>query len=108
LIALSHLITDGILLSRFISQFNLGQSLTEEQLTEWLSNYDFSTNDTKTVALILAGNIPLVGFHDFYLLISGHNVKNKTSSDQHLLPFIKYIIAVAPEFAAKITLSKVN
>jgi hypothetical protein len=43
----------------------LGKSLTEEQLTEWLSNYDFSTNDTKTVALILAGNIPLVGFHDF-------------------------------------------
>jgi hypothetical protein len=53
------------------------------------SNYELAQNDTKTVALILAGNIPLVGFHDFLsVLISGHNVKIKTSSnDQHLLPF---------------------
>jgi hypothetical protein len=90
----------------YFSVQSWAKALTEEQLTEWLSNYDFSTNDTKTVALILAGNIPLVGFHDFLsVLISGHNVKIKTSSnDQHLLPFLaKYIIAVAPEFAAKIT-----
>jgi hypothetical protein len=40
------------------------------------------------IALILAGNIPLVGFHDFLsVLISGHSVLIKTSSnDQHLLP----------------------
>jgi len=82
------------------------KALTEDQLTQWLNNYDLSTNTTKTVALILAGNIPLVGFHDFLsVLIAGHNVKIKTSSnDQHLLPFLaKYIIAVAPEFATKIT-----
>jgi hypothetical protein len=53
----------------------LAKALTEEQLTEWLSNYDFSTNDTKTVALILAGNIPLVGFHDFLSVNSGHMLK---------------------------------
>jgi hypothetical protein len=81
-------------------------ALTEEQLTKWLSKYDFNKNTTKTVALILAGNIPLVGFHDFLsVLFTGHNVKIKTSSnDQHLLPFLaNYIIAVDPEFAAKIT-----
>jgi hypothetical protein len=51
----------------------------------------------KTVGLILAGNIPLVGFHDFLsVLISGHNVLVKTSSnDQHLIKFLaKYLIAV--------------
>ena len=54
----------------------------------------------------MAGNIPLVGFHDFLsVLISGHNVLVKTSSnDQHLLPFLaKYIIAIEPRFADKIT-----
>ncbi|MDG2431762.1 acyl-CoA reductase [Flavobacterium sp.] len=81
-------------------------ALTEDQLTEWLNKYDLKSDSNKTVALILAGNIPLVGFHDFLsVLIAGHNVKIKTSSnDQHLLPFLaKYIIAVAPEFSGKIT-----
>ena len=81
-------------------------ALTEEQLNEWLSNYVINEDTDKSVALILAGNIPLVGFHDFLsVLLTGHSVKIKTSSnDQHLLPFIaKYIIAVAPEFQDKIT-----
>ena len=82
------------------------EALTDANLTEWLSNYDLEKNKTKNVALILAGNIPLVGFHDFLsVLITGNNVLVKTSSnDQHLLPFLaKYIIAVEPEFASKIT-----
>ena len=81
-------------------------ALTEEHLNEWLSNYKLNKNTTKSVALILAGNIPLVGFHDFLsVLLTGHSVKIKTSSnDQHLLPFLaKYIITVAPEFKDKIT-----
>ena len=82
------------------------EALTDANLTEWLSNYDLEKNKTKNVALILAGNIPLVGFHDFLsVLITGNNVLVKTSSnDQHLLPFLaKYIIAAEPEFASKIT-----
>ncbi|MFV5702057.1 acyl-CoA reductase [Flavobacterium sp. XS2P12] len=82
------------------------EALTEENLNQWLSAYDFQINEPKNIALILAGNIPLVGFHDFLsVLITGHNVLIKTSSnDQHLLPFLaKYIIAVDPELADKIT-----
>ena len=41
------------------------EALTEDNLNEWLSKYDFSNIQPKTVGLILAGNIPLVGFHDF-------------------------------------------
>jgi hypothetical protein len=81
-------------------------ALTEESLNKWLSNYDFDNVTPKNIALILAGNIPLVGFHDFLsVLITGHNVLVKTSSnDQHLLPFLaKYITAIEPEFANKIT-----
>ncbi|MGO4820804.1 MULTISPECIES: acyl-CoA reductase [unclassified Flavobacterium] len=81
-------------------------ALTEENLNKWLSNYDFDNVTPKNIALILAGNIPLVGFHDFLsVLITGHNVLVKTSSnDQHLLPFLaKYLIAIEPELANKIT-----
>jgi hypothetical protein len=82
------------------------EALTEQNLNVWLSHYDFKNVTAKTVGLILAGNIPLVGFHDFLsVLITGHNVLVKTSSnDQHLLPFLaKYLIAVCPEMQNKIT-----
>jgi len=38
----------------------------------------------------MAGNIPLVGFHDFIsVMLSGHNVLVKQSSnDKHLLPYL--------------------
>ena len=81
-------------------------ALTDEQLNKWLSDYDFSTVQTKTVGLILAGNIPLVGFHDFLsVLIAGHRVLIKTSSnDQHLIKFLaKYLIAVEPKLIDSIT-----
>ncbi|MDI9258474.1 acyl-CoA reductase [Flavobacterium sedimenticola] len=82
------------------------KALTEDNLNQWLSRYDFSTVQPKTVGLILAGNIPLVGFHDFLsVLISGHNVLVKTSSnDQHLIQFMaKYLIAVCPDMKDCIT-----
>ncbi|WP_149207945.1 acyl-CoA reductase [Flavobacterium johnsoniae] len=82
-------------------------ALTEENITKWISKYDFSANQKeKTVALILAGNIPLVGFHDFLsVLITGNKALVKTSSnDQHLLPFLaKYLIAVDENLKDKIT-----
>lgn len=81
------------------------EALTEENLNQWLSNYTIPIQEPKKVALILAGNIPLVGFHDFLsVLITGNTVLVKTSSnDQHLLPFLaKYIIAVQPELAQNI------
>ena len=82
------------------------KALTEDNLNQWLSNYDFSKTEPKKTGLILAGNIPLVGFHDFLsVLISGHDVLVKTSSnDQHLLKFLaKYLIAIQPELNSKIT-----
>jgi len=82
------------------------KALTEDNLNQWLSNYDFTKIEPKKVGLVLAGNIPLVGFHDFLsVLISGHDVLVKTSSnDQHLLKFLaKYLIAIQPELNSKIT-----
>ena len=73
------------------------KALTPENLDKWLGPYDSNEVSPKTVGLILAGNIPLVGFHDFLsVLITGHKVLVKTSSnDQHLIRFLaKYLIAI--------------
>lgn len=79
---------------------NWANALTEDNLKQWISDYNFTSTHPRTVGLILAGNIPMVGFHDFLsVLISGHKVLVKTSSnDQHLIKFLtKYLITVAPE-----------
>lgn len=80
-------------------------ALTRENLDKWLAPYDLTSVRPNTVGLILAGNIPLVGFHDFLsVVITGHTALVKTSSnDQHLLPFLaRYIIAIAPALADQI------
>lgn len=73
------------------------QALTRENIDKWLKPYDLSNKSSKTVGIIMAGNIPLVGFHDFIsVLLSGHNVLVKQSSnDQRLLPVIAdYLISL--------------
>jgi len=67
-----------------------GRILTEKNLTNWLSAYDLSSNGAIRVAVIMAGNIPLVGFHDFLsVLLTGNRVLCKLSSnDPVLLPFL--------------------
>ena len=77
-------------------------ALTDENLKQWLSEYNFENVQPKTVGLIMAGNIPLVGFHDFLsVIITGHKALVKTSSnDQHLIKFLaNYLIAVDPSMA---------
>ncbi|MAN59152.1 MAG: acyl-CoA reductase, partial [Flavobacteriaceae bacterium] len=67
------------------------QALTKENLNRWVEQYTINEpTNPKTVAIVMAGNIPLVGFHDFLsVLIIGHKVLAKLSSqDRHLLPII--------------------
>ena len=85
------------------------EALSEENLKKWISNYTIPKKSSKTVAVIMAGNIPLVGFHDFLsVLISGNKIKAKLSSnDKVLLPFLsKYLIAVEPKFKNLITFTE--
>lgn len=84
---------------------NWSKALTKDNLEHWVANESIGANIPKKVAIIMAGNIPLVGFHDFLsVLISGHSVIVKQSSnDKHLLPFLaKYLEYVAPELKGKI------
>ncbi|MFK5889414.1 MAG: acyl-CoA reductase [Flavobacteriaceae bacterium] len=80
---------------------NWSESLTISNLNKWTKSYTLDKNITKTVAVIMAGNIPLVGFHDFLsALIAGHKVLVKQShNDKHLLPLLaKYLEFLNPKF----------
>jgi hypothetical protein len=85
------------------------EALREENLNTWTSAYNFSEIQPKTVAIIMAGNIPMVGFHDFLsVLITGHSVIVKQSSkDKQLLPYLsKYLEYVEPGFKGKISFTE--
>ena len=82
------------------------QLLTTEKMNSWIANYPLESVSQKKVAIIMAGNIPLVGFHDFLCaLICNHKIIVKQSSnDKHLLPFLfLYLSKVAPEFKGRVT-----
>lgn len=75
--------------------------LDEKTLKDFTAKYDLSTVKSKRVALIMAGNIPLVGFHDVMCsLLCGHSVLLKFSSeDDKLIPLVfKYLVQIEPEF----------
>lgn len=76
---------------------SLARTLKREALEKWIDQHKnelVKKKDSKKVAVIMAGNIPLVGFHDFLcVLISGHSFIGKLSSDdKHLLPLIAEIL----------------
>lgn len=68
--------------------------LEENVLQQWVTNYQVpdTINNPKKVGIVMAGNIPLVGFHDFLcVFISGHIAVIKTSSKDHIL--LQHLIA---------------
>ncbi|RLD62284.1 MAG: acyl-CoA reductase [Bacteroidetes bacterium] len=82
--------------------------LTKKNLSKWVDNYQNinNSNTNKTIGVIMAGNIPLVGFHDMLcVLISGHKFLGKMSSkdDQLLKKIADILITINPEFNKLIT-----
>ncbi|MDG2491150.1 MAG: acyl-CoA reductase [Flavobacteriaceae bacterium] len=74
-----------------------GELLNKQDLTLWTEKYKFNQAEPKTVGLVLAGNIPLVGFHDVLsVLISGNKALVKCSSSDPLL--IAFLINKLQEF----------
>ncbi len=70
---------------------NIGKALNAEDIVNWLSCYKVpeKQGEPKTVAVIMAGNIPLAGFHDMLcVLLSGHKLLGKLSIKDEQLPKI--------------------
>lgn len=84
-----------------------GQILTENSLKKWLSPYPIPAHfSQKKVLIIMAGNIPLVGFHDLLcVLVSGHKALVKLSSnDKILLPaLVQELAKISPALAQRVT-----
>ena len=83
------------------------EQLKEDMLTAWLNPYKLKElASPKKVLVIMAGNIPLVGFHDFLsVLLSGHKVVVKMSSTDNVLlkVMIEKLLSIAPEFKQSIS-----
>jgi len=81
----------------------LGESLQRNKIDCWINKYsNFNLSTPKRVGVITAGNIPLVGFHDFLtVLISGNIFKGKLSSkDNRLFKFVSdFLIEFNCEFS---------
>ena len=80
---------------------NTGQMLNRHDLSKWLNAYQISEGEPKKVGLILAGNIPLVGFHDVLcVLITGNYALIKASSqDARLLKYVLELLGdIEPDF----------
>ncbi|MBX2982908.1 MAG: acyl-CoA reductase [Flavobacteriales bacterium] len=88
----------------------LSSMLAGPALETWLARYPEleSNHPSKTVGIIMAGNVPFVGFHDLMcVLLSGHRAKVKVASDDAgLTPALLTLLAhFAPELADQVELS---
>ena len=88
----------------------IADELTTENISKWCSAYpglEFQNNPVN-VGVIMAGNLPLAGFHDFLsVLITGNRIIGKTSSkDPDLIKLItEVLISFNPEFGKMIFLT---
>ncbi len=82
----------------------IARSLTPENLNTWIAMYPDLEKEAnpRRIGVTLAGNIPLVGFHDFLsVLIAGHHFTGKLSSkDDRLLPSVASLLSeTEPKFS---------
>jgi hypothetical protein len=75
--------------------------LEESSLRNWVKPYTFNTAGGKKIGIVMAGNIPLVGFHDLLaVLMAGHKALIKVSSkDTVLIRFLTdKLFGLSPSF----------
>ena len=80
--------------------------LDESKLMQWTGKYTLNYQQ-KTIGIVMAGNIPFVGFHDFLsVLVSGNKIMAKLSSKDTVLPkfIIQKLLEIAPELSSSILL----
>ncbi len=92
------------------SLFGISNFLNENKLKKWLQNYKIQENNPpKRVGVVLAGNIPLVGFHDFLCVLISNNIfigKLSSKDDKLLKAIIEILTFINPQFANRIYLQE--
>ncbi|MEO6728661.1 MAG: acyl-CoA reductase [Candidatus Dojkabacteria bacterium] len=82
-----------------------GLMLNEQDLNLWTASYPIDTTSQKKIGLILAGNIPMVGFHDILsVLMSGNIALIKLSAQDDLLipAVLNELIKIEPHFKTQL------
>ena len=77
--------------------------LQEDKLDNWVRQYGVPAENAKplTVGIVMAGNMPMVGFHDLLcIFITGHISKIKLSSKDDVL--IKHLVSLMKEWEPEI------
>jgi len=85
--------------------YGITYMLKEEKLEKWISNYQLNNENKRNIGIIMAGNIPLVGFHDLLsVLLSGNLAIIKLShNDDLLIPYIVNLLkAIDPAIGNRI------
>lgn len=84
--------------------------LQKETLEQWISHYHLDDNvNPKKLGIVMAGNIPLVGFHDFLsVFVSGHHqlIKPSSKDDVLLNHLVDRMIEWNPAVAAHVQFSE--
>lgn len=74
----------------------VGQMLQPEKLAAWLADYSVPVARPRCVLVVMAGNIPLVGFFDLLcVLAAGHSCRVKPSAKDTVL--MEYVIGLLRE-----------
>jgi len=88
----------------------ISMMLEKNKLLKWLEKYELQEEEQlKRVGVIMAGNIPMAGFHDFLcVLVSGNICLAKLSSqDNKLLKMMaEKIVSIEPRFGERIILEE--
>ncbi len=114
--AFKGLLTDAFSFNGWFDEVNVLRSfsgiielLEEKGLRQITGTMPENNASPKSVALIMAGNIPMVGFHDMLMvLLSGHKLVAKLSSDDKILPafLMDALITIQPEFKSYISFAE--
>ena len=101
---LQALMHKAYLHNKWFTVKNIGQAfdalsalfLADAKLNSWTKEYDLKDNvEQKPIGIVMAGNIPLVGFHDLLcVFVAGHKTLIKLSEkDNILLPHLLKVLA---------------
>jgi hypothetical protein len=86
---------------------SVGGMLNKENLLKWLNQYpQFNSGGGKKVGLILAGNIPLVGFHDVLCVLASGNhalIKSSTQDARLIKQVLQRLVAIEPAIGEQFT-----
>jgi hypothetical protein len=80
---------------------SIAAQLNETELRNWLASYPIVSVQPRKIGVVMAGNIPLVGFHDLLtVLLSGNYLYAKLSSEDTYLPkwLVQQLITIEPGF----------